>query len=210
MHLIILWYRPQGDCVRTLDKVEKLFPTMTGGKETILLGDTNCDLTLRAPEQITEKNNKHICCRYELLCLKQLIEEPTRVTLSTSSIIYNFAITIPSSIIESGLHNIFMSDHYMVFVYEMLRVHLKSGICLEQGMNETDDINVLVTRWLILFSSIIEMHAPIKSIRVSQRYYPWVNIKLKKLMQRRSKLKKAAIKRKSPFLMSSHRHIRKK
>ena len=88
-----------------------------------------------------------------------------------------------------------MSDHYMVFCVRKFEGALRkdhkvittrsmknfdkdafladvAGICWEQGLNEKDDINVLVTQWSTLFSFIIDKHAPIKSLRVSERYCP--------------------------------------
>ena len=85
-----------------------------------------------------------------------------------------------------------------------------AGICWEQGFSETDDVNVLVTQWSTLFSLIIDKHAPIKTLRVSENYCPWVNDDLKQLLRSRDKLKKAAVKSKSQLLMTSYRHIRNK
>ena len=82
-----------------------------------------------------------------------------------------------------------------------------AGIGLKQGSNETDDVDILVIYWSYLFPSIVGKHAPIKLIRVSERHCPWVNTDLKKVMQSRDKIKKAAIKSNSPILMSSDRHI---
>ena len=39
-----------------------------------------------------------------------------------------------------------------------------TSICWEQGFNETDDVNVLVTQWSNLFSLIIDKHAPVKTL----------------------------------------------
>ena len=47
-----------------------------------------------------------------------------------------------------------------------------AGICWEQGLTETDDEDVLVAHWSSLFSAIIDRHAPLKSIRISERYSP--------------------------------------
>ena len=47
-----------------------------------------------------------------------------------------------------------------------------AGICWEQGFNETDDINVLVTRGSALFSLIMDKHAPMQTLRVSERCCP--------------------------------------
>ena len=60
------------------------------------------------------------------------------------------------------------------------------------------------------FSLIIDKHAPIKTLRVSEKYCPWVNDDLKQLIRSRDKLKKAAVKSKSQLLKSSYRHIRNK
>ena len=163
----------------------------------------------------------------------QLIEEPTRVTLTSSSITDHIATTSARNIIESGVHKVSMSDHYMVFCVRKFEGALKkdhkvvttrsmknfdkdafladvAGICWERGFSETDDVNVLVTQWSTLFSLIIDKHAPIKTLRVSEKYCPWVNVGLKQLIRSRDKLKKAAVKSKSQLLMSSYRQIRNK
>ena len=95
------------------------------GKEIIFLGDTNCDLAKRAPDQPAENNSKHICSLYELFSLKQLIEEPTRATLTTSSIIDPIATISSRNIIESGVHKVSTSDHYMVFCVRRFKGALK-------------------------------------------------------------------------------------
>ncbi len=47
-------------------------------------------------------------------------------------------------------------------------------------------------------------------MRVSEKYCPWINKDLKDLMRTRDKLKKAAIKGKSQFLMDSYKQVRNK
>ena len=233
-YLVVSWYRPPSDPVGTFSKMENVLSYLDKeGKEIILLGDTNCDLTITAPDQPAENNSKHICSLYELFSLNQLIEEPTRVTLTSSSIIDHVATTSARNIIESGVHEVSISDHYMVFCVGKFEGALKkdhkvvttrsmknfdkdafladvAGICWERGFSETDDVNVLVTQWSTLFSLIIDKHAPIKTLRVSEKYCPWVNVGLKQLIRSRDKLKKAAVKSKSQLLMSSYRQIRNK
>ena len=85
-----------------------------------------------------------------------------------------------------------------------------SGICWEQMFSETDDINALVNYWSSLFSLMIDKHAPITEMRVSEKYCPWIDKDLRALMKTRDQLKKAASKRKSQFLMDSHRQVRNK
>ena len=56
-----------------------------------------------------------------------------------------------------------------------------AGICWEQMLLETDDIDVLVNDWSNLFSIIIDKHAPLIEMRVSEKYCPWINKDLKNL-----------------------------
>ena len=83
------------------------------GKEIILLGDTNCDLTPKQAEQPIDNDSKHMLDLYELFSFKQLIGGPTRVTLTTSSTIDHIATTCARNIVKSGVHEISLSDHYM-------------------------------------------------------------------------------------------------
>ena len=165
--------------------------------------------------------------------MKQLIEEPTRVTLSTSTIIDHVATLCARNIVKSEVHEVSLSDHFLVYCVQKFNGALKkghkviktrkmknfneeafladvSGICWERMLNDTDDINVLVHNWSSLFSLIIEKHAPIAELRVSEKFCPWIDKDLKKPMQTMDSLKKAANKRKSPILMDSYRQIRNK
>ena len=62
---------------------------------------------------------------------------------------------------------------------------------------------MLVDEWSNLSSMIIDKHAPIKSIRVSDKHCPWINKDLKGLIRTKDKLKKAAVKQHSSSLMES-------
>ena len=62
----------------------------------------------------------------------------------------------------------------------------------------------------LLTSLIIEKHAPLIEMRVSEKYCPWIDKDLRDLMRTRDKLKKTAVKGKSQILMDSYRKIRNK
>ncbi len=228
---VITWYRPPSDPVASFGKLENALSFLDKeGKEIILLGDTNCDLTPKQNETPIDNDSKHMLDLYELFTFKQLIEEPTRVTLNTSSIIDHVATTCAGNIVSSGVHQVSLSDHYMVYCirkfngalekdHKLIKIRKMkrfdesaflidvSGICWEQVVTETDDINTLVNNWSNLFSSTIDKHAPIIEMRVSEKYCPWINKDLKNLMRTRDRLKKAATRRKSALLMASYRQI---
>ena len=59
-------------------------------------------------------------------------------------------------------------------------------------------------------SLIIDKHAPLKSLHVSEKYCPLINKDLRCLMRSRDRLKKAAVRGNSKLLFSSYRHVRNK
>ena len=85
--------------------------------------------------------------------------------------------------------------HKMINTYKMKKNFNKqaflfdvSGIGWEQILAETDDIDELVNHWTSIKSLIINSHAPISEIRVSEKYCPWIGKDLKDLMRTRDKL----------------------
>lgn len=231
---VLAWYRPPNSTVDSFNKLESIFSFLDKeNKEIIFLGDTNCDFSEKAPNQPSDNNAKHMSDLYELFSLKQLIEEPTRVTLDTSTIIDHVATTCIRNIVKSGVHKVSLSDHYMVFCvrkyngavekgHKMIKTrkmkHFNeeafltdvSDIDWERLLSDSDDINILVNKWSNLFSTIIDRHAPLTEMRVSERYCPWIDKGLRDLMRTRDRLKRAATKQKSMFLMDSYRKVRNK
>ena len=232
--LVLAWYRPPSAPVASFNKLEKALSFLDKeGKEMILIGDTNCDLIAKTTDQPIDNDSKHMVDLYGLFSFVQLIGEPTRITVTTSSIIDHVATTCARNIVKSGVLQVSLSDHYLVSCirrfngavekgHKMIKTRKMkhfceeafladvSGICWEQMVIQTDDIDVLVNNWSKLFSLIIEKHAPITKMRVSEKYCPWIDHDLKKLMRTRDRLKKAAAKRKSSLLMDSYRHVRNK
>ena len=91
------------------------------------LRDTNCDLTPKQAEQPVDSNSKHMLDLYELFSFKQLIDRPTRVTLTTSSIIDHTATTRARNIVKSGVYEVSLSDHYMVYCIRKFNGAVEKG-----------------------------------------------------------------------------------
>ena len=144
----------------------------------------DCDLVGCEANQLRDNNINNLCDVYGLFGFKQLICEPTRVTLTTSSIIDHIATTNARNIMGSGANKVSLSDHYLVYCIRKFNGAVEKGhkmiktpkmknfseeafladvsaICWEQMLTETDDINVLVNNWSSLFPQIIDKHAPI-------------------------------------------------
>ena len=67
-----------------------------------------------------------------------------------------------------------------------------------------------ITTFTEALAILIERHAPRQQRRVSQKYCPRLTSDFYKLRKTRDKLKMAAIKSKSNYLMASFRHVRNK
>ena len=53
--------------------------------------------------QPIENHARPMSAMYDLFSFKQLIQEPTRVSLTTSSLIDHIATTCPNNIVDSGV-----------------------------------------------------------------------------------------------------------
>ena len=65
-------------------------------------------------------NAMHLRIIYNLLSFTQLIEEPTRVTCATATLIDHIATTCPFNISKSGILKLALSNHYMVYCIRKL------------------------------------------------------------------------------------------
>ena len=176
-------------------------------------------------------NSRYIQNLYQLFSFKQIIDEPTRVTLTSSTLIDHLATTSIDNILESGVHKVSLSDHYMVFCKHKLNAAVGGGQKLvksrnmkncnegsfladishfywDELVNRTDETNKIVNDWSSMFSAVIEKHAPIIAMRVSDTNSSWVNSELKYLMKSRDKRKKAAVMQKSSAMMSCYKKAR--
>ena len=120
------------------------------------------------------------------------MKEPTRATCSSSAIIDHIATSCSRNIIEPGVYEVAMSDHYMVYRISKFNGAVErdhkvrksrkmknfnpdafqfdvSSICWEHIVTITDDVNYSVCEWTNIFSLTIEKHAPSCRIRVSEK-----------------------------------------
>ena len=98
-------------------------------KEVYILGDLNCNMFK------TDKNanipTKKIKTLYELYQLTQMIDEATRVTMTTSSLIDHIVTNTPEKISDSGVIHTGISDHSLVFAIRKISVIDKQENILE-------------------------------------------------------------------------------
>ena len=250
--LVIAWYRPPSEPVASFEKLEQVLQYLENeDKEIILLGDINCDLLQkerplhnRQDPLVSDDSNpgttysenslaKKVLELYNAYGLKQLINQPTRETLNTSTLIDHIAISDHRNIVESGVLSIALSDHYMIYCVRKFRGALKgqhkkittrqmkhfdetkfldeiSSIDWNSALQSSVDLDSAVENVTNLLSLVIEKHAPMRQRRVSEKYCPWITSDLRAFARSRDKLKKSAVKTGSAILMEAYRHLRNK
>ena len=126
---------------------------------------------------------KHLTLLYGLFSLNQSVNEPARVTVSSSFITDHIAANYANKMKKCGVHKIYSSAHFMVHCIRTLNGALESNEilktrkikrfkelafiydvaskCWDQMITETDDFNAFVNHWTCIFSPIIGKHASI-------------------------------------------------
>ena len=91
-------------------------------KETILIGDFNCDWTGVKSDKVKPPTNKlhEITQTYQF---EQMIDQPTRVTTNSETIIDLAFTNKPELIIHSGVIHIGISDHSLILYKEKFPYH---------------------------------------------------------------------------------------
>ena len=113
--IVAAWYRPPSDPIESFAKLEGNLEFFDReNKEVIFLVYTNCDMFLleNSPENATNHVNAavHMASIYDTFGLTQLIKDPTRETLDTTTLIDHVASTHPENIPESGVLRVALSD----------------------------------------------------------------------------------------------------
>jgi hypothetical protein len=89
-----------------------------------ILDDLNRDML--KTDKDSNFPTKKIKTLYELYQLSQLIDEATRVTMTTSSLIDHIVTNTPEKISDSGVIHTGLSDHSLVFAIRKISVVKKT------------------------------------------------------------------------------------
>ena len=171
-------------------------------KEMFILGDLNCNLLQeRALFNVPASKLSSI---YELYQLSQLINEPTRVTLTTSSLIDHVVTNTPEKISHSGVVLTGISDHSLIYAIRKIRYFQKNDYFLEiRNMSFSINIGNAFT-FLVRIQIICEKYGksffrstkqtcPITAQKTKPSKVPCITTEIKSLINERDKLKRKAI-----------------
>ena len=183
--LIATWYRPPGSPSELFSSFESFIDQLDSlDLEYYLLGDFNCNLASPTPDV----NTRHLLEISDLYGLKQLIDEPTRITESSSTLIDLIYTNYTDRVSCSGVSHIGISDHSLVYVYRKLfsdssskghsfisyrnfrnfnRENFRNEISQQDwSFDESEDPNLVWSNWKIKFLRVVNSHAPIRTVRI--------------------------------------------
>lgn len=211
---ILSSYRPpNGDSDKFYKCLETIIAKVDNeGKELFILGDLNTNL-LSVETNKTKRLFKGLA---ELYQLTQLINEPTRITESSKSLIDIILTNMPNRIVCSGVLPLGISDHCLVFAVRKIAIQCTKKHKVVESRNfknfqaesfrtdlssmpwdnikTFDNPNDMWQNWKDMFLTVIDKHAPLKKRRIRNKKSPWLNSEIKRQMIARDKLKALAIK----------------
>ena len=194
--------------------------------KVIVMGDLNFNYKFDC--ELRSNPVFHIETMYNM---KQLVTQPTRVTLSTSTLLDVILSNISECHTKTGVYETNISDHYMVYTvlnyektkseYNVVRFRNYKSFNVSVFIDELkscsaiNDIgwssNMLDSKWNEFkenFIAISNKHAPVVTRRLKRRNNPWVTSEIVKLMYERDYVKKLAVKNNDADLWNRFRQLR--
>ena len=216
-------YRPDTNALYR-DKLVTNFEKATNYNPNVLiLGDLNENI-------LNGLSGTFIDFMCTLLNVNQLVTEPTRVTVTTSTLLDHVYTSFKDAHTETKVLKICVSDHYLVtttidssVTYKHETVKCRSfknfndssfnldiaRMCDLVNLNDFDDINDMWLLWKNKFKSICDKHAPIKEIRVRNKDdRPWVDADTISLMKERDRVHKLAVDKGDNNLFDTYKCMR--
>ena len=224
--LVCCMYRPPSATSEyfneVLDEIER---ATSEDKEIMLLGDLNYNYKI---DENLSNNPIHYI--ENLFLLSQMIDKPTRVTTSSSTLIDVILSSVPNKHLISDTAKISLSDHYLIYTCVDISIENKGHKTIQFRDYKKFDINsfkeelktsaILVslpisndvnhewTRWKTEFLRICDKHAPIKVSRVRSRHNPWMTHDIIKLIYKRDYIHEKAVQGSDQQLFNTYREIR--
>ena len=190
-----------------LDKVNNTY------NKVILLGDFNIDLLPTAVQKTSWINTS------QSYYLNQLIDEPTRITSHSKTLLDHIYVSEDVNLSKSGLLSWAISDHNPIYNtikksnyvtnHDKIKNKHKTisyrkladadintlGPCILYTLNFIDNskdtnVNDLTSSWTRRVLSILDTHWPVRTKRIKKEHQPgWLTADIRKLMKERDTFK---------------------
>lgn len=197
-------YRPPSSPINCLQLLENfLLETCDGCNHIICLGDLNIDLLAS-----NQTGQKEILKLFSTFNLTQIIQEPTRITEKSQTLIDIISLDSELEYIEAGCHDYQMSDHLLTYcVLKMQKIKPDSrfqtyrnfrNLPIELLNRDTANfpwVNIMsasgldakVEYFTQAITSIIDGYAPLQIRRISRPPAPWLSDRSRILIKEKNK-----------------------
>ena len=175
--------------------------------EIIFLGDFNINMLQNDHNTDLRSHTNPWIDFCDQFCFTNTIDEPTRVTNTSKSLIDVILVNRPEYWATSGSLQLGMSDHDLIYIIRKQRLpkskvkvidsrsmkHFNQDAFLADLMTTPwnmafifDGIDDVWGHWSKLFNVLVEKHAPCIKKRVRSNQLPWINVEIKKSMHLRN------------------------
>ena len=222
------FYRPPSSDAEYFEEMLLNFEAALADQEVIILGDFNLNYVA---DEISENN----AARYVELLLNcsQLINKPTRVTLTSSKIIDLIYTSMPEQHHVSGVIPCTISDHYMTYTvlqhqrnkhgatkyvtyrdfknFDPISFNVDLMDCnLYHVVNNCSSLDEAWEEWSSRVLGVMNNHAPLKTSRLKARSNPWMTRDIINMMYRRDYLLRKAVEKNDSSLYKEYKSLRNK
>lgn len=202
-----VYYRKPDTCIDHFEELEEnIERVLTESNNVIVMGDFNVNML--SENNLTARVND-LC---NLMNMKQVITEPTRVTPHSRTLIDLVLVSLAFKDIDSGIQSVGLSDHSLVYVIlELERTKNKPNVTSfrsfrkfdqekfrQELLGECDWDNLInsqnVTKawdnFKSTFNSICNKHAPLITVRKKVNGAPWITEEYLSLARERDYFKR--------------------
>lgn len=222
------YYRaPNKDADYYNNTVNMLSKAMAEDKEVLILGDFNWDY--KFDETYATNPARYL---EDLMEAKQLVENPTRISPTSSTTIDLIMTTSNDDHLYTAVCQTAMSDHYMPYTiirgkkvtkqhktctsrchknlktdddYKKLQDDLEAAL---QDLPESQSTEEAWRDWTTKVSGTFDKHAPITTKRLRAHHKCYINAEMVKLMHKRDKVHRLANQKKDPELLAEYKRLR--
>lgn len=179
----------------------------------LCLGDMNIDMSRRNNLDSIYFNNL-----LETLDLHQTIEVPTRLADNTTTLIDLIITSDKNLVTQSGTYTLNLSDHELIFCYICYKKVISPTIfrtirCFKnfdqnmfyqellqlplQYLMQINDVNDKIAFLNEQLLCLFDKHAPVKTIKITNKKTPWITDNVRLMMKLRDKAKAQYLKNKT-------------
>ena len=136
--LVSIWYKPPDSPVSLFTEFETMIGALDAENlEFFLLGDLNVDFT----PSIKSPNKSTLVELFDIYGLSQIIEEPTRITEKSNTMI-DLCLTNILSTVDSGVIHLSISEHSMVYIVRKAH-YFRTGIRVVESRSMKNLIEIV-------------------------------------------------------------------